>query len=263
MDEIIRVERRGARIEINCLSHHDEAFSSAYADARAEVKDMPKHAQLPYVRAALKALREEERHLEEGQDDGYDAELMRRRSQRRAEADRTGRKWRFDEEEEMQAAGFDAEEIRDQVERRAERVRMAARRAACEVLSACLARWGRLPKAGEVDPRHSYKNNKTWDRRRRAVATILLLWDADAQEYVRRPGWADGYARELFKKVAKEPTESHLSGEDPANSIEDYFRRKLCKSPDEDFPVGGDMEGWFKLARKWAEDVPKGRFDPK
>lgn len=106
--------------------------------------------------------------------------------------------------------------------------------------------------------RHSHKRKRTLTRRKRAVATILLLWDTDAKEYVRRPSWEEANAKDLFKTVAEQPGEEHLGGDTPANSIEDYFRRKLAN---EDFPTGGNMEDWFELARKWAEDVPKRLFD--
>ena len=117
--------------------------------------------------------------------------------------------------------------------------------------------WEEMKRQQGPPKRHSRTNKNTWKRRTRAVATILLVQDEETGKLVKRPGWEDAYARDLFKKVAH--GESHLSGDDPANSIEDYFRRNLGK----DFPTGGDMGGWFELALKWAEDVPKNLFGTK
>ena len=265
---MIDVLRRGSRVILDYPGQYEELFSEAYTAARKEVKAIPEHAQMPHVRGMLEALREEERHLEEhlhtcGADPEYEEALMKRRHEVRAEAERTGRAWVFDQKKKMQVEGFAEDEIKRQMERQAsaeELPRIAARRAAFEVASGYLARHTAMPRVEEVK-RHSRKQENILIRRKRSVAMILLLWDADAEEYVRRPSWEGANAKDLFKKVAEQQGEEHLSGDTPANSIEDYFRRKLRNSGD--FPDGGDMEGWFKLAREWAEDVPEGMFDPK
>lgn len=296
MNEVISLLRRGARIEVDCHPQHEETFNEAYDAARDEVEAMHDHAQMVHVRATLDGLREEEAHLRErlersiedrtAHEEAYAHDLMRKRSEVRAEAERTGAGWVFDEHEKMEAAGWSREEVQWHRQRRAAEMALAGdtdgalhlmqaldspmqetaaelpqvtvRRAAFEILSAYLTRWQRLPSSGEVNPHHSRTNKNKWRRRTRAVATILLWWDADAKKLVRRPGWEGADATELFGKVAEQPGES-LTGDTPSNTIEGYFRDNLG----DDFPTGGDMEGWFGLARKWAQDVPEKLFDAK
>lgn len=104
--------------------------------------------------------------------------------------------------------------------------------------------------------RHSRTWSGKWERRTRAVATRLFNKDPEGK-LVRRSEWQDKNPKDLFKAVGKNDPDT--SGDTPHNTIRQYFQRKHEAGDLSSWPT--DIEGWFELAKEWAEPLPEFMFE--